>query len=410
MKTPANNVLSGKAAGDIRRHNRFVVLELVRTQGPISRAALARVGRLSMPAIMDIVGLLIEEGLVREVGVGPSSGGRRPVLLEVVPEAYCAVGLEVGARTIRAVVTDLLAVVRQRVQVPSNMAHGPDALLLQLRSVLHDILTKHTLEFGAILGVALALPAPILQSTAQSFSPPSYPDWGELKLGEWVAAHFDVPVIVENDAKAAALGESLYGAGRGVHNLFCVMAHRGIGGAAIVNGQLLRGADGGAGEIGHMLIDPNGPQCGCGRYGCLEAFAGRAAIAQRTVRALKLGGYSDLNGCALADVSTEQVIEAGLAGHAVAREVLAETGRYLGIGVANIINLFNPELVVVGGATMQAGDLVLDSLVRVARQRTLPDLSDQVRIVPSELGQDAGAVGAAALVLRELFVQGLRLH
>jgi predicted NBD/HSP70 family sugar kinase len=362
-----------------------------------------------MPAVMDIVGMLIEEGLVREVGVGPSSGGRRPMLIEVVPEAYCAIGVEVGARTIRAVVTDLHAVVKQRVHASSEMVHGPDALLSQLHDVLDQTLRQHTQGFGNILGVGLALPAPILRSTAQSFSPPSYPGWGAIKLGNWVASQFDVPVIVENDAKAAALGESLYGAGRGVRTMFCVIAHRGVGGAAIIDGDLYRGADGGAGEIGHMLIDPAGPQCGCGRYGCLEAFVGRAAIADRAVRALKLAGYSDLNGRPLAAVSTEHVVEAGLAGHTVARDVLAETGRYLGVGVANIVNLFNPELVVIGGATMQAGDLILQQVKQIAGQRALPSLGDHVRIVPSELGQDVSAIGAAALVLRELFVQGIQL-
>ncbi len=360
-----------------------------------------------MPAVMDIVGVLIEEGLVREVGVGPSSGGRRPMLVEVIPEAHCAIGIEVGARTIRAVVTDLHAVVQQRVHAASEMMHGPDALLSQLRDVLDQTLHQHTQGFGSILGIGLALPGPILLSTAQSFSPPSYPGWGAIKLGEWVASEFGLPVIVENDAKAAALGESLYGAGRGVRNLFCVIAHRGVGGAAIIGGDLYRGADGGAGEIGHMLIDPAGPQCGCGRYGCLEAFVGRAAIAERAVRALKLAGYSDLDGHPLTTLNTEHVVEAGLGGHSVARDVLAETGRYLGIGVANIVNLFNPELVILGGATMRAGELVLQPVRQVAEQRALPSLGPHVRIVPSTLGHDVSAIGAAALVLRELFVQGI---
>ncbi len=191
---------------------------------------------------MDIVGALIEEGLVREVGVGPSSGGRRPVLLEVVPDAFCAVGLDVGPRTIRAVVTDLHAVVRHSMGVPSEMARGPAALQGQLSAVLHEILHDATCGFGGVLGVGLAVPAPILDSTALSFSPPSFPGWGELRLGDCPTAEFKVPVIVENDAKAAALGDFLYGAGRGVRNLFYLIVHRGVGGTAIINGELYRGA------------------------------------------------------------------------------------------------------------------------------------------------------------------------
>lgn len=401
--------LAGRASGDLRRHNRAVVLELVRKHGPISRAELARAGRLSIPAVMDIVGALVAEGLVTETGIGPSSGGRRPVLLELVAQAHCAIGLEVGAQTITAVVTDLHAAVKGRLEVASEMARGPEALMAQLKAVLDDVLAQHTRPFGGILGIGLALPAPVLTSSARTFSPPSYPGWGQLQISELVAAEFRVPVLIDNDAKAAALGELLFGAGRSARNMFYVIADRGIGGAAIVNGDLYRGWDGGAGELGHMLIDLDGPQCGCGRFGCLEAFVGRDAITRRAARALKLGGRTELAGQHLDTLMAEDVIVAGLAGDALARAVLDETGRFLGIGISNMINLLNPELVVLGGDTMRAGDLILDPVRDVVQQRALPGLAEQVQIVTGQLGQDASAIGAAALVLRELFVQGNRL-
>jgi len=400
--------LAGRAAGDLRRHNRAVVLELVRTQGPISRAALARTGHLSMPAVMDIVSGLLDEGLIQEIGVGPSSGGRRPVLLELVPQAYCAIGLEVGARTLRAVVTDLHATVTQRINVPSEMERGPEALLEQVRHVLDEILAQHIASFGGVLGIGLALPAPVLNSASMSFSPPSYPGWGQLQLGELMADGYGIPVLVDNDANAAALGELLYGAGRGVRNMFYVLVDRGIGGAAIVDGQLYRGSDGGAGELGHMFIDPESPMCGCGRYGCLQAIVGRASIAQRAQRALKLAGFAELDGQPVADIGTDAVITAAQNGVEHMRTVLTESGNYLGIGIANVVNLLNPELVVLGGSTMRAGDLVLQPVIEVVQRRAFTNMAAKLPIVVGHLGEDASAVGAAALVLRELFVQGNR--
>ncbi|MBV9789957.1 MAG: ROK family protein [Chloroflexi bacterium] len=400
---------AGKAASDLRRHNQALVLDLVRTQGPVSRAQIARLGRLSMPAVMDIAGALIEEGLVREVGVGPSSGGRRPMLLDVVPEAFCALGVEVGTRTIRAVVTDLHAVVRHWTEVSSEMERGPAALQCQLSVLLRDMLHDATRGFGGVLGVGLAVPAPILDSTALSFSPPSFPHWGELQLGDWLSTELKLPVLVENDAKAAALGEFLYGAGRGVRNLFYLIVHRGVGGAAIINGELYRGADGGAGEIGHVAIERDGPLCGCGQHGCLEALVGREAIRQRAIQALRQSGAAELAGCPVDALGTDDIFDAALAGDPLARNILIETGQFLGQGLATVVNLFNPELVILGGATMRAGPLILDPIAEVVQRRSMAGLAQHVRIVPGALGQDAGAIGAAALVLRQLFAPAVEL-
>ena len=269
---------------DVRRHNRALLLELVRTRGPASRAELARIARLRMPVVTRITEELVEEGLIREVGSGPSTGGRRPTLLGLVPEAHCALGLNIGTKTLTAVATDLNASVKKQMSVPSEMAGGPEALMDRVREVLGEMVRGCPNELGEVLGVGMALPGPIVgseDSREARFNPPSYPEWGELQIGRLVEEEFGLPVLIDNDAKAAALGEHLFGAGQGVRNMFYLIAHRGVGGAAITDGVLYRGANGGAGEIGHSPIDLDGPRCGCGRYGCLEAFAGRAAIARR---------------------------------------------------------------------------------------------------------------------------------
>lgn len=357
-----------------------------------------------MAVVSKMTEALIAEGLVREIGTAPSTGGRRPTLLDLIPEARCALGVNVGTRTITAVVTDMHGSVKKRAREPSQMASGPEALIAQVGRVVGEILTELPASLGEVLGIGLAVPAPILGTTEVSFSPPSYPGWGELKIAERTEERFGLPVLLDNDANAAAVGEHLYGAGRRVRDMFYLIAHRGVGGAAMVNGLLHRGAHGGAGEIGHTVVDIEGPRCGCGRYGCLEAFAGRAAIARRASRALKLAGGGTMAGLEADEVTAEAVIDAGLSGDQLARRILEETGEYLGLGIVGAINVLDPELIVLGGSTIRAGEIVLEPATRVVRNRALPGLAEHARIVVGELGEDAGAVGAASMILRGLFV------
>jgi len=380
-----------------------MTLELVRTRGLVSKSELSRLTDLKFPVVSEMTDELVEEGLVEENGLGPSTGGRRPVLFGLRADARCAIGLNVGPRTLTAVITDLNASVLSRIEEPSEMAKGPETLFARVRETLQRLFDGLAGMQGKILGIGLALPGPILDSRGASFSPPSYPGWGELRVGELLEAEVDLPVLLDNDANAAALGEHLYGAGREAKDMFYRNAARGVGGAVILNGFLHRGTQGGAGAIGHCVVDLEGPQGGCGRYGCLEAFAGRVAIARRAARALKLAGGRELAGKAPDEITTQDVIAAGLVGDSLAKDVLRETGRYLGLGIANAVNLYDPELVVVGGSTLQAGDLILEPAIETARRRAMTGMAEEVWIVQGKLGEDAGALGAAALVLRGLF-------
>jgi predicted NBD/HSP70 family sugar kinase len=386
-----------------RAYNRALMLEIIRTRGPLSRTELGRIGRLNLAIVSSLAERLISEGLVRAIGTGPSTGGRRPTLLDLIPEARCAVGVNVGTRTVSVVVTDMHGTVRKRAKEPSRMASGPEALMSQVGEVVNETLADLPPDLGEVIGIGMALPAPILNPAQSIFSPPSYPGWGELRIGERTEDRFGLPVLLDNDANAAAVGEHLYGAGRGVRDMFYLIAHRGIGGAALVNGVLHRGTHGGAGEIGHTVVDLDGPRCGCGRYGCLEAFAGRGAIARRASRALKLAGRPDLAGRAPDEITAATVIEAGLAGDSLAQRILEETGEYLGLGIVSAVNVLDPEVVVLGGSTMKAGEMVLGPATRVVRGRALAGLAERVRIVMGDLGDDGGAVGAASIVLRGLF-------
>ena len=406
---------TGKVIKDLRQHNRAVVLELVRTLGPVSKGTLARAAGLSPVTVVEIIAKLASEGLVRDVGEGPSTGGRPPVLVELVPHARSAVGLDIGPRAVTAVVTDLTASVKARVEKPSRMFEGPEGTAEQVEEVFEQLLREAPEAAENSLGVGVALPAPILAWNGPVFDPPSDPSsvfdppsgskwrWGRLDVAGLVGRRFDAPVLVDNDANARALGEFLFGAGRGSSDMLYVLAHWGVGGALVMDGDLRRGFDGGAGEIGHTVIEVDGQRCGCGGYGCLQTFVGRAGIARRARYALKLAGRDRLAGVEVEDVTVRHVVEAALQGDMLAREILEETGQYLGVGISNAINFFNPEVVVLGGSTVEVGEMVTTPLTQVAKKKALPGMAERVRIVKGELGEGAGAVGAAALVLRELF-------
>jgi glucokinase len=301
------------------------------------------------------------------------------------------------------VVTDLHGQIELRRDMDSGLNQGPDALLERVDRILREILAAIPHDLGSPLGIGLAVPAPITASTETVFTLPTYYEWGRLQLGEYIAAEFDLPVLVDNAANAAAQGEYLFGAGQGCSSMFYLLMHRGVGGAIVINGGVFRGAHGGAGEAGHMRLELDGPRCGCGNYGCLEAFVGRVAIRERAIRLFKFFGQTEIRGKALEEIKAQDVIDAALEGDERAQEILRDTGRYLGIGILNIMHLFNPELVIVGGSTARAGDLLIAPATEIVRQQVLPSVTREARVMSGELGEDAVAIGAAALALHELF-------
>jgi predicted NBD/HSP70 family sugar kinase len=242
------------------------------------------------------------------------------------------------------------------------------------------------------------------------------------KEGVWrYSPHFDVkeinvvslleerlvlPVWIENDARAMAWGEHSFGAARGVANFAYIRVGVGIGAGLIISGELYGGAHEGAGEIGHMIVDNDGPRCRCGSFGCLETVASATAIAKRAVKRLGQGQHSrivDMVDGDLDRVIGTTVIEAAEYGDDLARETLAEAGRYLGLAIGNLINLLNPAMVVVGGGTSRAGNLLMQPLREAAMGRALPALKERVQILLTPLGEDSCPLGGAALVIEELF-------
>jgi glucokinase-like ROK family protein len=390
----------------IRAINKQRVLRLIRSAGPISRADAAEQTGLTRPTISAVVSELLEEGWVEEMGTGESSGGRPPILLRFNPRARFVIGAELSAGHVRAVLADLSGAVIRRVKYRVETA-DPEVEINRVEMVVRELLANlpASPKPVPVAGVGLGITGMVDRRAGLWRYSPHF-QVADMPVLARLEERLLLPVWIENDARAMAWGEHSFGAARHVQNFAYLRVGVGIGAGLVIGGELYGGAHEGAGEIGHMIVDNDGPRCRCGSYGCLETVASATAIARRAVKRIQQGQPSliaDRVEGQLERVIGTTVIEAADEGDALARETLAEAGRYLGLAIGNLVNLLNPSMVVVGGGTSQAGTLLMAPLRESAMARALPSLRERVQIVQTPLGEDSCPLGGAALVIEELF-------
>jgi len=260
-----------------------------------------------------------------------------------------------------------------------------------------------------ISGIGLSVPGLIDIKRGLSIFAPNIPDWHNIPLVELFQKRFSLPVYIENDARAMALGEARFGAARGYENILCINVGHGIGGGLIVNGELYRGSSSAAGEIGHQTIIPTGPLCHCGNRGCLEIMASGYAIAASAIRVVNAGGNTiirDIVDGKIDKITAEVVSKAALMGDVIAIKLIKEAGQYLGIGLANAINLFSPQIVIIGGGVALSGDILFDEVRNIINDRAFITMISRPEIIPSMLGENASVLGASALVLSNTISMG----
>ena len=377
----------------LREGNRKRVIDALRERGHASRAELARITDLSRSTISTIVGDLVEAGLVSERGdvaaEGESGAGRPPVLVSLNESAGVAVGIDFGHRHLRVAVSDLshtvLAETWRELNVDHSAAHGLDAAA----DFVDQVLEEAGVERSRVIGVGMGLPAPIDRSTGTVQGNSILPGWVGVDAGAEASRRLGMPVEVENDANLGALAELMWGAAVGRSEVAYLKVATGIGGGLLSNGKLQHGINGTAGEIGHTVLISDGPVCRCGNRGCLETLASTRAIA------------AALSASRGEQVSTRRMLELCAAGDDAAQRLIADAGRALGVAVANLCNLVNPECVIIGGDLSATGDVLLDPIREVVRRVAIPTAAASLEIVPGVLGERAEMLGALALVLHE---------
>jgi N-acetylglucosamine repressor len=373
-----------------RAHNASLVLRAVYDLGPISRAEIARLTGLTRTSVGELVGELEQEGLAREVGRGPSTGGKQPTLVSLVDDARHVVTLDLGERTFTAALLDLRGEVRQRIRVDLDGADG-DAALALVHDLIDEILTR---PHQPILGIGVG--APGIVDGRGTIRWAVNLSWADLPLGTILAAHYGFPTVVANDSRAAALATYLFGGDERPDNLVAIKVGRGIGAGLVLDGQLFGGDGDGAGEIGHVVVEPDGAECHCGRFGCLETVASAPAI-------LRAAAAAGLNVKTLPELAA-----AAEAGDETALAVTRAAGRALGAAVANLIGILDVREIVVHGTVTVLGEPWLAAIRDEATRRSLGPLARETRITDGGVGEDLTLLGACALLLtREL---GLTVH
>lgn len=307
------------------------------------------------------------------------------------------IGVDLGGTNVRTALVSPEGVVLAKHKEATLAAEGWVKVVALLKKNIQHQLDTARLQGHTVISVGVGAPGVIDVDKGVVVKSPNFPDWDNLPLRAELERVLGLPVILENDANAAALGEMWHGAGRGLRSIVLLTLGTGVGGGIILDKKIWHGADGMAGEIGHMTLLPEGRPCGCGNTGCLEMYASARGIVLSFREALEKNAPASPG--AEQEITSEFVYQAARDGNVLAKNVMADMGRMLGIGIANVINIFNPEMIVIGGGVMDAWQLFIDATRREIVKRAFQVTAERTRVVPALLGDDAGMVGAAAVAL-----------
>lgn len=385
--------------------NRSSILNTIREQGPISRAEVAQQTSLTPPTVSNIVKELLDSKIVIETEQGTSRGGRKPTMLTINAHNFYIIGLDVGPTNIKTILTDLDAhiITSSQTKIPANIDN--EGLLALLKESIQRISDANPDKWESIIGIGVGMHGMVDVHRGISLYAPLL-QLHDIPIKASLEEAFQMVVHVENDARVMALGESWFGNGNGVNAIVCINVGRGIGAGMMIDGQLFHGAHFISGEIGHMTIDIDGPKCSCGNYGCLQALAAGPEIATRAAKEAAIGKETVLRQMCEGDleaISGETVYEAAQQGDALSREILSETGRYLGIGITNLLHTIDPERIIIGGGVAKSGDYILENIQKTVEQRALTASARETDVCLTKLGDNATAIGAVSLLLVALF-------
>lgn len=369
----------------LREANQQRLLAALLAAGSLTQAALARATGLSPATVSNIVRELTASGVL-EVSSTISSG-RRAQAVRLGRQAGIAAGVDFGRSHIRVAVATLSHEILAEREVAVPLGYAAEDGVATASDLLDELLAAVGVARGEVTGLGVGIPGPIDTSTGRIGSGSILPEWVGAPVPE-LLARLDLPTLIDNDANLGALAEHTWGAGTGVRDLVYLKLSTGIGAGLVIDGQLYRGASGTAGEIGHTTVDEHGTVCRCGNRGCLEMVASVPVL---------LDLLRPTHG---PDLRIEDVVRLALAGDLACRRVIEDAGRQLGTAVANLVNLINPAMVIVGGDVTDAGDLLLDPVRTTVRRNSVPAAAELVRIASSTLGRRAQVLGAVALVLR----------
>ena len=310
------------------------------------------------------------------------------------------IGVDVGGTNVKIALVDLDGKIAYSNTVPTRAEMGYEAGVNNIKQAIKDIMQESNQSSKTIEAIGFGLPGQIDYKEGVVKNLPNIPGWVDIPLSKIIEDEFQIPTKLDNDVRCAALGELNFGAGKGCENLICITVGTGIGSGIILNGKLVRGAANAAGEIGHIKMQMNGgPLCGCGDYGCFEAFASGPAIVTMAKEYISGGKSAKYKEMATDGIITPYIVaQAALQGDTVSIQIFKQIGKIIGIGLASVVNLLNPEKIIIGGGVTDAGEILLEPIRQTIQDRAMPIQANSVKVVPAQLANAAGVIGASLLI------------
>jgi glucokinase-like ROK family protein len=379
------------------------VLRTVFWSAATSRHGLANQLAYSRTKANSLVAGLIEQGLVEEVGLQQSSGGRRPETLQLAGDLGVVLGADLGATSLDiAVMRPDLRIIASHSE-PADVRAGPSVVLARVREVMRQLLAAQRISPKRVIAIGLGVPGPVDFASGQLVNPPLMPEWDAFSIRDCLGEAFDAPVFVDNDVNLMALGE-LWRLQRQLQNFLVIKVGTGIGCGIVCHGEVYRGANGSAGDVGHICVDQAGPRCHCGNVGCLEAMAAGPAIAAMAQQAVERGesrSLADAMRAGNGKLTAADVGGASRNGDAAASAIIQRAGNLVGQMLASVVNFFNPSHVFIGGGVTQVGPLFLASVRQSVYHRSLALSTRHLEIQYTPLGHHAGVTGTGVLAMQE---------
>lgn len=402
----------GKSTGSgkfsmIKKINSKNILNIIRKKGPISRSEIAEITGLTPATITNITSELIDNNLIVEGEAGDSSGGRKPIMLRIRCDYYRVIGIYLGSRKIKIIASDLMANTKYKKEIPYDKSGiTPDEAMSILEKEIIEINSKYQAKGKKVVGIGIGIHGLVNSNKGISVFAPNL-GWRNINIVETLEKAVNIPVYIDNNTRTMGLGERWFGTGKNVSSFFCLNVEYGLGGSLFIDDQSFSGASFGAGEIGHTTVDVNGELCSCGNRGCLETIASVKALTRMAFlgyeenRNSQIFDGKEIN--SIDDIETDKIFEAARLGDEFAVTLIKRIGENIGIGIANIINTFNPELVIINGGIISTGEILLSSIVETVRKKGFMSSVNATEIVLSKLGNVAYLKGAVVLATQHIF-------
>jgi glucokinase-like ROK family protein len=378
------------------------VLQTVFWSTGASRLLLAERLAYSKTKANSVIASLLDQGLLEETGLQGSTGGRRPETVQLNGKLGVLVGADLGATSLDVAIMDPGLNVLARHSEAADVRSGPGVVLARVRQLMRQLLVQCDKTPRQVIGIGIGVPGPVDFASGQLVNPPLMPHWDSFSIRDYLREDYTAPVFVDNDVNLMALGE-LWRLQRSLSNFLVIKVGTGIGCGIVCHGEVYRGANGSAGDVGHICVDVNGPRCHCGNLGCIEIMAGGPAIARMGMEAAACGESALLAECLQGNgvITPMDVAQASRNGDAAANRIIQHAGNLIGQMLASVVNFFNPSHVFIGGGVTRTGPLFLASVRQSVYQRSLALSTRHLEIQYTPLAEQGGLVGAGVLAMQE---------